>query len=115
MNTGVRMRRTAFWLLLSALPVLGIGGPAPAEPAAGAVPATSEGSPLVPERERALKPMDSFKECDCCPEMVVVPAGSFTMGSPGSEAGRSAEEGPQHTVTFAHPFAVGRFAVTFAQ
>src|SRR5476649_2491641 len=33
---------------------------------------------LSPEREHALKTNDSFKECDTCPEMVVVPAGSFT-------------------------------------
>jgi len=31
--------------------------------------------------ERALKPGDSFKECAECPEMVVLPAGEFTMGS----------------------------------
>src|SRR6266566_4275122 len=43
----------------------------------------------------------------------VVPAGSFTRGSPTSEPGHSADEGPQHTVTIARPFAVGRFAVTF--
>jgi formylglycine-generating enzyme required for sulfatase activity len=69
--------------------------------------------PLTAEQERALKPTDSFKECDKCPEMVVVPAGSFTMGSPASEVGRYDDEGPQHLVTFAKPFAVGRFAVTF--
>jgi len=69
--------------------------------------------PLTAEQERALKPMGSFKECDTCPEMMVVPAGSFTMGSPASEAGRYGNEGPQHLVTFAKPFAVGRFAVTF--
>ena len=28
--------------------------------------------PLTPEREQALRPKDSFKECDACPEMVVV-------------------------------------------
>jgi formylglycine-generating enzyme required for sulfatase activity len=38
--------------------------------------------PLIPELERALKPKDSFKECDVCPEMVVVPKGSFMMGTP---------------------------------
>jgi formylglycine-generating enzyme required for sulfatase activity len=54
-----------------------------------------------------------FKECENCPEMVVVPSGSFTMGSPASEEGRGNEEGPQHSVTLAKPFAVGRFAVTF--
>ena len=43
----------------------------------------------------------------------MVPAGSFTMGSPTSEPGHSAEEGPQHMVTIARPFAVGRFEVTF--
>ncbi|HTT39786.1 MAG TPA: formylglycine-generating enzyme family protein [Burkholderiales bacterium] len=52
------------------------------------------------------------RDCDGCPEMVMLPAGSFTMGSPGSEAGRWPREGPRHTVTIAHPFAVGRFEVT---
>jgi formylglycine-generating enzyme required for sulfatase activity len=51
--------------------------------------------------------------CPMCPEMVVVPAGSFTMGSPESEPGREPNEGPQHTVTFAQKFAVGRFSLTF--
>jgi formylglycine-generating enzyme required for sulfatase activity len=44
--------------------------------------------------------------------MVVVPAGSFTMGSPESEPERSPAENPQLKVTIAHPFAVGKFAVT---
>jgi formylglycine-generating enzyme required for sulfatase activity len=68
---------------------------------------------LSSERERALKPKDSFKECDKCPEMIVVPAGRFTMGSPASEQGSFPSEGPQHSVTFARQFAVGRFAMTF--
>jgi formylglycine-generating enzyme required for sulfatase activity len=53
--------------------------------------------------------------CPMCPEMVVVPAGVFIMGSSSSENGASAKEGPQHSVTIARPFAVGRFAVTFAE
>ncbi len=69
--------------------------------------------PLSSERERALKPKDSFKECSQCPEMVVVPVGSFTMGSPGSEEGRDNDEGPQHPVRIGKPFAVGKFSVTF--
>jgi hypothetical protein len=44
-------------------------------------PATGGAVPLSADRERALRPKDSFKECDKCPEMIVVPAGSFTMGS----------------------------------
>ena len=68
---------------------------------------------LSPENERALKPKDNFRECEKCPEMIVVPAGSFTMGSPAKEEGRNANESPQHGVTFTRQFAVGKFAVTF--
>ncbi len=69
--------------------------------------------PLTIDRERALGPKDSFKECDNCPAMVVVPAGSFIMGSPDGETLRFSDEGPQHTVTIEKPFAVGQFPVTF--
>jgi formylglycine-generating enzyme required for sulfatase activity len=69
---------------------------------------------LTPERERALRPGDSFRECaKDCPEMVVVPAGEFTMGSPATEKGRW-NEGPQHSVAIPRPFAVSKFEVTFA-
>lgn len=57
----------------------------------------------------------SFRDCKECPEMVTVPAGSFTMGSPENEPERQIYEGPQHKVTIAKPFAVGKFAVTFAE
>lgn len=55
-----------------------------------------------------------FRDCpDSCPEMVVVPAGSFMMGSPRGEAGRSSNEEPQRRVTIERPLAVGKFEVTF--
>jgi len=47
--------------------------------------------------------------------MVVVPAGSFMMGSPETEVGRLANEGPQRKVTIALAFAVGKYEVTFAE
>jgi formylglycine-generating enzyme required for sulfatase activity len=72
-------------------------------------------APLSAAEEQVLKPKDSFKECAQCPEMVVVPAGSFTMGSPDGEEGRIEEEGPQHRVTFGRSFGVGKFAVTFEE
>jgi formylglycine-generating enzyme required for sulfatase activity len=58
---------------------------------------------------------ESFRDCEVCPEMVVVPAGSFMMGSPPGEGGHKNYEGPQHQVIIARPFAVGKFEVTFAE
>jgi len=64
----------------------------------------------------AAKPGSDFKECATgCPTMIVVPAGKFTMGSPKTEKDRSEDEGPQHEVTIAKAFAVGRTVVTFAE
>jgi hypothetical protein len=76
------------------------------------VEAPSGLSALSQQQERALKPKDTFKECSNCPEMIVVPTGSFTMGSPANEPQRAADESPQHTVTFARQLAVGKFALT---
>jgi formylglycine-generating enzyme required for sulfatase activity len=72
-------------------------------------------APLSAAEECSLKPKDTFQECANCPQMLVVPAGSFTMGSPASEPERGRDEDPQHDVTFKRPFAVGEFAVTFAE
>ena len=63
-------------------------------------------------REAAItagRPGTVFRDCAVCPEMAVVPAGSFTMGSPWED------EGPQHRVTIGLPFAVGVYEVTFAE
>ena len=59
-------------------------------------------------------PASGFRDCAACPELVVVPAGSYLMGSPPAEAGRYADE-EQRMVTLAAPFAVGVYEVTFAQ
>jgi formylglycine-generating enzyme required for sulfatase activity len=54
-----------------------------------------------------------FRDCtSACPEMVVLPAGTFSMGTPADEMGRQDDEGPQHPVTFAKPFAISRFQIT---
>ena len=63
-------------------------------------------------REAERRPGRVFRDtCTGCPEMVVVPAGTFTMGSPASEEGRNANEGPEHTVRVGS-FALGRYEVT---
>ena len=93
--------------------------PRPAEPC-GNVPETVSWSsraprPLSRAEECALKPKDIFKECEKCPEMVVVPGGQFIMGSAPTEPNRLAREGPQHQVVIERPFAIGKFHVTVDQ
>ena len=63
----------------------------------------------------AYEPLSSFRDCENCPEMVVIPAGSFLMGSPDYEEGRDNDEGPQHRVTIGSPFAFGKHEVTFEE
>jgi formylglycine-generating enzyme required for sulfatase activity len=66
--------------------------------------------------DQPSKPGQSFRDCASdCPEMVVVPAGSFMMGSPATEPGQQRSEQPQHRVAIAKPFAVSKFALTFAE
>ena len=72
----------------------------------------------------APKPGAVFRECPGCPEMVVIPAGSFTMGSSDSEKDWAAhhgaspqsvsDEAPQHRVSL-RSFALGKYDVTRAE
>ncbi len=55
-----------------------------------------------------------LRDCDVCPAMVVVPAGSFTMGTVADgEEGRP--ESPVHIVRLRKPFALGKYEVTNAE
>ena len=58
---------------------------------------------------------DTLSDGSQGPEMVVVPAGSFMMGSPENEKGRKDDEGPQRRVTISKPFAVGKFEITWTE
>ena len=78
--------------------------PSPAQPAVGVYPQTQQ-----------FRPGQTFRDCAECPELVVVPAGSFTMGSPQNEKDRDSDEGPQRAVTIARAFGVGKFEITFAE
>ncbi len=50
-------------------------------------------------------------DCAGCPTMVVIPRGSFVMGSDEGET----REQPRHRVTIPKPFSVGKYEVTFAE
>jgi formylglycine-generating enzyme required for sulfatase activity len=86
---------------------------------------------LSDAKERALKPdpTKSFRECmpkrlaklpfyiqgmaelgqdeDYCPDMIVVPAGTFTMGGP------TRDEQPLHAIGIPRPFAISKYELTF--
>jgi serine/threonine protein kinase len=47
--------------------------------------------------------------------LAFIPAGRFLMGSPETEFGRGADEGPQHEVILRHSFLMGAYPVTVAQ
>lgn len=91
-------------------------------PLAAAVPALVDHAPAtepcgqllvkVSTGEKCLKPGDAFRDLANGPEMVVVPAGTFTMGSPKNEIDREDDEGPRRDVKIAKPFAVGKHPVT---
>jgi formylglycine-generating enzyme required for sulfatase activity len=55
----------------------------------------------------------AFRDAPFAPELVVIPAGEFMMGSRGNEEGSHEEERPQHRVTISLPFAIGRYPVIF--
>jgi formylglycine-generating enzyme required for sulfatase activity len=111
------MRLLAVFIFVVMVVCLGVGpsdAQRPTTPRAQkAAPAAKRKAPPPVERQRRLKAGDVFRDCGNCPEMVIVPPGSFTMGSRAGEEGRFDDEGPAHEVTIAKAFAVGKFTVTF--
>ncbi|MBY0569279.1 MAG: SUMF1/EgtB/PvdO family nonheme iron enzyme [Hyphomonadaceae bacterium] len=70
----------------------------------------------IPEETAVTRiaPGETIRDCDNCPEMIVMAGGLYTMGSPATETGRARDEGPQREVSIA-PFAMGKYEITFAQ
>ncbi len=96
-------------------PSAGAPTPAPAAPSSARPPATSPPPSVAAapapsagsDTRKDMKGGELFSDCQGCGEMVVVPAGAFDMGS------IMEYENPTHRVTFAKPFAIGRYEVTF--
>jgi len=102
---------TGLWLLLSPPP-----RSESARPADVGVADTHVGEAADPAIRTETHAVGSaFRDCETCPEMVVVPAGNFTMGSPAVPAPRTDDEAPHHQVTIPRDFAVAKFEVTFAE
>ena len=75
----------------------------------GTVHATNSASP-----SQAVSNGNNFHDCPECPEMVMMSAGTFNMGSAAAEVGRYENEGPVHSVKV-KKFALGKTSVTRAQ
>jgi formylglycine-generating enzyme required for sulfatase activity len=86
------------WLIAFLKEFLGAAPAGPVPPA----------SPIQPTTQP--KPGTTFKDIDLGPEMVVVPAGEFMMGSGKGEV--EDDELPQHEATIKNAFAVGISPVT---
>lgn len=72
----------------------------------------AEGNAEEVVADTSMAPGQTFTDCEGCPQMTVLPAGRFVMGSPEDEPGHVAYEGPQRDVTV-QSFAIGTFEVTF--
>jgi formylglycine-generating enzyme required for sulfatase activity len=77
---------------------------------------TGGGGPLWITNQDAAQFQQRFYHIGIPPtpvaNMVFIPAGAFTMGSPDSEVGRDSKEGPQTEVTLSRGFWIGKFEVT---
>jgi formylglycine-generating enzyme required for sulfatase activity len=82
-------------------------------------PIIAEPAKSAPIVQTVLKPghtfRDKLKSSGEGPLLTVIPAGRFLMGSPDSEPNRRDDEGPRHEVIIAQSFALGVYAVTFAE
>ncbi|MDX2221197.1 MAG: SUMF1/EgtB/PvdO family nonheme iron enzyme [Rhodospirillaceae bacterium] len=66
--------------------------------------------------DAGAKPGTVFKDCPTCPEMVVIPPGSFLQGRDGRDVMEPVRyEGPPHQVTIGYSFAVGKTEITTGQ
>lgn len=75
-----------------------------------AAPPPPASNVVVAQKDSGVEPGELFKDCRDCPELVVVPAGDFVMGSNDTPY-----EKPERAISIKRPFAIGRREVTFAE
>ena len=73
------------------------------------------GTTLTAPRHGVGEQLSVFQDCETCPEMIVLPAGDFMMGSPASELGRVDVEGLPRRIVIPKRIAIGKFEVTVEQ
>lgn len=93
--------------------LIGLGAGAVAIAGLGAMLMTGQ-KPATQATETTAPVPTVFADCDTCPVMVRLDAGTFDMGSPESEVGRTGNEGPLHEVSVP-AFAMSQNEITFDQ
>jgi formylglycine-generating enzyme required for sulfatase activity len=78
------------------------------------LPREDKETPTINEKSPGTVFQDKLKDGGLGPEMVVIPAGQFKMGSDDYDD-YDDDEKPIHRVTIAYPFAIGKYPVTFAE
>ena len=79
----------------------------------GEVNAAAGGTNLTEQSAHDLALVGDFQDCPHCPRMVVVPAGTYEMGSPSGEG--ASDEEHRHRVTIPESIAIGMFEVKRAE
>ena len=115
-------RRGVRWIALASLAVgfiLGLGlarwGDVPLGSGSSSDSSDTASDGGLAEPDPPASPGRRFRDCEICPEMVEVPTGSFVMGSPAAEEGRTRDEWPMHQVEIGYRLAVGVYEVTFQE
>lgn len=88
--------------------------PQPAAPPVKQKAAPAKPSAPAPAPRVAASPVRNggeIRDCQSCPALVSLPAGTFTMGNNASDP----SERPAHQVEIAAPFAIGKFEITVQQ
>lgn len=108
-------RRLRVWLAVAAVLLVGAAWWAiyqPFWPISAVKPSPVE---LAENTVGSAPPRPGFKDCEDCPEMIVLAAGEFMMGSPADETGHLNVEGLPRRVVIPHRLAIGKFEVTVDQ
>jgi formylglycine-generating enzyme required for sulfatase activity/class 3 adenylate cyclase len=90
-------------------------GKLPAQPSTPPVDPNIKLGMLSEAAEQELRVGDRFKECETCPEMVVMPRNEFVMGSAPGQTGHEPDEGPTRKVTLGTRIAVARYAISVGE
>lgn len=72
---------------------------------------------VASDKRSSLQPLSQFRDCEHCPEMVVIPAGSYVAGYTDAERALTQRAGipPKVKVNISKPFAIGKYELTIAE